>query len=811
MKRLSLPNYVRRTGAKFESTERFLENTVIVDSTKKELDATGIPLTHIGDTKFATAKDELHAFIIGDSGCGKTRRLILPAIRLYAKTHRSMVISDPKGELYKNTADSLKKNGYKVMVLNFRNPSRGSRWNPLGLIEDMYRNGDQEEKDRAVLMLKDIVDIMKKEGESEKDRFWENSAAKVLMGIALLIMEYGNPGELTFENIAITSREIFDSIAREKSKSGRGIFPVIEESSESGGFSSFLKALPRNSPIVENLHSIATVEEATRNSIIGTFDNMLSVYTNQESLQNLFSASDIDIDDLGKTPTALFFVLPDDSGALYPIATVFVKQIYTTLVNLADNNLHGTLDNRVVFLLDEFANFAQIPSVESMLTAARSRGITFVLVCQSMEQLVDKYGQAGAETLLANCRLWIYMSCRNLPFLQRLEQLIGHYVSPYTGETCPLIDIGELQHFDIGQVLVLNDRCRPVMGFLPDYSKYDFGDEGPFVATNLPEKRTYAPRKVFSLSKAMNKALTARLSAMPGMKPSEDDAEGLRARIKERIEQRKQAEAQATGNQGNTSSLDPSILFPSIDPAILSAGLFTHSQKVNELFKAGKLVEAAQYSIDHMDAPGISKNNLAFLIRRGRIIKTKLSAPFSVSVTDLLKEGVKTGEPYSLLNMALHCIDFETYDEAVEHLLKLSKEDWGSVLQFWHEELWERMNHDPEGALVCMLAAKRKAINWSAAELAAMEAAIKETYGGFWNSDDIKRLDLPEDNSSTDDESQKRNSSTESWLGFDWLSDDDDDDESGSDNTSQSSSVADLKAMLQRKIQQKLRETEDED
>lgn len=806
MKRLSLPNYVRRSGAKFESTERFLENSVIVDSTSKELDATGIPLTHIGDTKFATAKDELHAFIIGDSGCGKTRRLILPAIRLYAKTHRSMVISDPKGELYKNTADALKKNGYKVMVLNFRNPSRGSRWNPLGLIENMYRSGDQEEKDRAVLMLKDIIDIMKKEGESEKDRFWENSASKVLMGIALLIMEYGNKGDLTFENISLTSREIFESIAKEKGRGGRSLFTVQEENGESGSFISFLKTLPKNSPILDNLHAITTVAEDTRNSIIGVFDNMLSVYTNQESLQNLFSASDVDIEDLGKTPTALFFVLPDDSGALYPIATVFVKQIYTTLVNLADNNLHGTLDNRVVFLLDEFANFARIPSVESMLTAARSRGISFVLVCQSMEQLADKdkYGPTGAEILLANCRVWVYMSCRNLPFLQRLEQLIGHYVSPYTGETCPLIDIGELQHFDIGQVLVLNDRCRPVMGYLPDYSKYDFGDGGVFVATDLPEKREYAPRPVFSLSKAMNKALKARIASVPGVKSGEEDpADSLRARIMERIEQRRQAKAQAAGNQGEVPLIDTSF-----------GGLFAHSRRVNELFKAGKLVEAAQYSIDHMDAPGVSKNNLAFLIRRGRIPYTELSAPFSVTVRDLLEDGVAAGEPYSMLNLALHCIATKMYKQAVELLQKFTKVDWSSVLQFWHDELWENMNHDPEGALVCLLAAKRKATNWSEEERASMEAAIKEEYGEFWRSEEIKMLDLPEDESS-ESGSQIQVVPPESWLGADWLSDDDDDDDdddvSGSDNTSQSSSVADLKAMLQRKIQQKLQETEDEE
>jgi hypothetical protein len=103
------------------------------------------------------------------------------------------------------------------------------------------------------------------------------------------------------------------------------------------------------------------------------------------------------------------------------------------------------------------------------------------------------------EILISNCRTWLYMNCRNLPFLRRLEELAGSYTSPYTGERCPLVDIGTLQHFSMGQVLIFNDRCRPVLGFIDDYSKYDFGSEGPGEIIEMPEPHDILDRHRFSL------------------------------------------------------------------------------------------------------------------------------------------------------------------------------------------------------------------------------------------------------------------------------------------------------------------------
>lgn len=774
MKRLSLPHYVRPTGAKFETTERFLASSTVVDTLSPELETAGVPMTRVSGTTFATSQDELHAFIIGDSGCGKTRRVILPSIRLYAKAKRSLVISDPKGELYRATADALQKNGYQVLVLNFRNPSRGNRWNPLRLIEQLYRTGNQEDKDRAMLMLKDICDIMQQAVHSEKDRFWQDAAAKVLLGIALLILEYGQEGELTFENISIVSKELFACLENKGSYSKNSV--------GKGNFLAQMKqALPKNAAIMENLQTIMTMEPGGRNSIIGVFSGMLSVYTNQESLKDLFSDSDIDVERLGQAPTALFFILPDDSEALYPIATVFVKQIYSTLINLADGREDGKLHNPVTFLLDEFANFAPIPAVASMLTAARSRRITFVLVCQSMEQLQAKYGSDQAETLLANCRLWIYMSCRNLPFLRRLEELMGYYISPHTGERRPLVDIGELQHFDMGQVLILNNRCSPTMGYLPDYSEYKFGDEERYIKVDLPAKRAYERKPGFNFEAALlrmtQKAVAAAAAAATeATKKTATPATGaLRRNIEGMItdSHRKAAEEQAAAaakaaeevatpkteettprerwTQEPVATVDGEMPqtaeapeeapketpkeTPAAEPARTAdsgASGLRHGNIAYGLYEAGKVYEAAQYLIDHIDAPGVSKTALFFLIRYKKLDTSRLKAAFSLDAEELLLEGFRRRDSATLMNLTLMSIDMGDYEQAIQFLRRTPRGDLGSAKRFF--DYWHGRAATGENLMVRLLIA-RMSKEQDAEAISGMENLLRDTYRPFLESE----------------------------------------------------------------------------
>ena len=814
MKRISLPNYISRSGARFETTERFLQSTSVVNSTESELKSAGIPLTHIDENTYATSTDELHCFVIGDSGCGKTRRVILPTIRLLAKAGESMVISDPNGELFRMTANSLREKGYTVQVLNFRNPCRGHRWNPLGLIDTLYHAGDSESKDRALMMLSDIVDVLQQGLKGEKDPFWAMAAGDVLRGISLMILDYGESGELTFENIAITARDVLENLGTAQ-------------------FRDFLNLLPKSSPISQNLSVIVTNHPDTRNCIMAEFEAMISLYTSQELLMDLFAVSEIDINTLGLSPTALFFILPDDTEALYPIATVFVKQIYSALIALADEQRDGKLPNRVTFLLDEFANFAKMPSIESMLTAARSRRIRFVLVCQSMDQLTAKYEDHGRETLLANCRTWLYMSCRNLPFLRRLEELIGYYISPYTHERIPLVDIGELQHFDIGQVLVLNDRCRPMMGYLPDYSQYDFGADGNDISIEMPTPHELISRKLFDLEKGLENAKRINAPIVEQRKnEAKQEADGLRASILEKIAAQRKKDAEdepsmsspmpfwsdafKTDDDGDEDEVDS--LIAHIDARIAeldaeeargkeSASDADESLSVMDLFRQGDYLKAAQQSIVQTSVlNGISsKNNIAFLIRFGELDPSKLLAPFSLKIPDLLKDGIEAKEPYSIVNYALYEIKAKHFKKAADLLTQLSTEDWETVAPFWIDEVFDKHDQDPEGALIALLASSNSKSIVIHNDLIPKMLEIAHTrFGAFMDSLHFKRVYKE----STKDTTPKADKSSDFSSMLDLLLSDDDDAEEASPSVADDSTgIEDLKAQLQKKIQDKLKKS----
>ena len=805
MRRISLPNYISRSGARFETTERFLQSTTVVNSTESELKSAGVPLTHIDENTYATSTDELHCFIIGDSGCGKTRRVILPTIRLLAKAGESMVVSDPKGELYRLTSNSLRKKGYTVRVLNFRNPCRGNRWNPLGAIDALYHNGDSESKDKALMMLNDIVDVLQQGQRGEKDPFWAMAAASVLRGTSLMILEYGNEGELTFENIAVTARDILDKIS-------------------SSDFIAFIKSLPKSSPIYQNLSVIITNARDTRNCIMAEFEAMVSSYTSQELLLDLFATSEIDVRSLGLSPTALFFILPDDTEALYPIATVFVKQIYSTLIALADEQQDGKLPNRVTFLLDEFANFAKMPSVEAMLTAARSRRIRFVLVCQAMDQLTSKYGEFGRETLLANCRTWIYMSCKNLPFLRRLEELTGYYLSPYTHERIPLIDIGELQHFEIGQVLVLNDRCRPMIGYLPDYSQYDFGVDGNDTTIEMPTPHELIPRKLFHLEDGLEKAKKRNAPIIEQRaQEAKQEVDGLRASILEKIAAQRQKELDESENE-RASDVDQALSFDKLFEKMFGSdddpqeddddNDSSETLSAMELFRQGNYYQAAQESIERAKIldDSSSKNNVAFLIRYGKLDPSKLSAPFSLAFSDLLEDGIKEKEPYSLVNFALYEIEAKHYKKASDMFMQLSAEDWAEVAPFWIEELYNKHNQDPEGALIAIIADR------NCDQVGLQDDCVKQMYaiaynqfGNYMDSPHFQKVYKDHEKGAC--EKPSKDSSFSSKLD-ELLSADEEPEKDISSNKSDSTGLQDLKAQLQKKLQDKLKrnaEKSDED
>lgn len=700
MAKFSHPYYIPRTGAAFETTERFLHESIVVDTSAERLECVGVPMTRIKGNTYATSKIESHAFIIGESGCGKTRRVILPTIRLLAKTNESMVVSDPKGELYRKTANALKSCGYAVNVLNFRHPDRGDKWNPLSVIEKFYRSGDAGKTSKALLMLKAFSQSISAVVHSEKDLFWEQSAERIFEGVGQMILETCEDGALTIENIALVAREINSVMGRSS-----GLFGKQSSKQE---FQKYIDSLPPESSIRSNLSNLTTSPEDTRNSIFSVFETMVGLYVSQPALLDLLSTSTIEVEHIGERPSALFIILPDDTDELYPLATALVKQIYSCLVDLADSQGDGILPNRVSFILDEFANFAPIPSIASMLTAARSRGIRFLLVCQSIEQLKDtkKYGENGMEILLSNCRTWIYMSCRNISFLNRLVELCGKYVSPYTGQECPLISVSDLQHFEMdrekSQVLVLNDRCRPIIGWLQDYGKYDFGPCNDDTEAELPASLGMKTRNIVTLKgichSAERSAARQRTEIIDGEAADEGSA-AIRSSI----------DSLVAAVDAKIQQLDADEESPIASPVAADDDKEPKESDFMRCYYKGDYEKAISCCINALGSAALEElrieclSNIAFLLRFGKVDSKKIESPISLDPKELLSPGVMAGHGFPLINQALYDIQLSEFQQAVTHLRQIPEADWRDIARFWLFDVWQRKDHNPEGALVPVL------------------------------------------------------------------------------------------------------------
>ena len=129
---------------------------------------------------------DTHTLVLGSTGSKKTRLIVMPTVRLLGWAGESMIISDPKAEIYNRTAFELEQQGYQIIVLNFRNPIKGDGWNPLSIPYRFYQEGDI---DRACEMVNDIATNLLAANAKSSDPFWQDSAANMFFGLVLTLFK----------------------------------------------------------------------------------------------------------------------------------------------------------------------------------------------------------------------------------------------------------------------------------------------------------------------------------------------------------------------------------------------------------------------------------------------------------------------------------------------------------------------------------------------------------------------------------------------------------------------------------------------
>ncbi len=442
----------------------------------------GVPLINDGKTLWVD-DGEYHNLIIGSTGSGKTQCIIFPMVQSLAKHSESMVITDPKGEIYEQTGEMLRRRGYNIVLLNFRNPQHGNAWNPLTLPYRLWNGGNQ---DKAIELLDDLaLNILYDESNKNADPFWEKTSAGYFAGLALGLFE-----DAKEEEININSISLMTTVGEDKF---RGSSTYIKEY--------FNSKDPAGAAYINASSTILSPSD-TKGSILAVFKEKIKLFATRANLSEMLSHSDFEVQDIGLKPTAVFIVIQDEKKTYHSLATILVKQIYETLIDVAQAH-GGKLPVRTNFLLDEFANMPPLKDVTTMITAARSRQMRFTLIIQNFAQLNEVYGEQNAETIKGNCGNLVYLISTELKALEEISKMCGEVKSKKDDKTTstPLVTISDLQKLSLFEVIIRRVRLAPFKTKLTPNYQMNWGKKYPTTNINDVPERERHEVEVFDVRK----------------------------------------------------------------------------------------------------------------------------------------------------------------------------------------------------------------------------------------------------------------------------------------------------------------------
>ena len=407
-----------------------------------------------------------HSLIIGATGSGKTTTFINPMIQLLGATScgSSMIMTDPKGELFSLHSQFLVERGYNVLLLDLRDTYSSSRWNPLGDIWDMYAeyvrlgkcivahnepmdnypqlkrpDGDSKEgelwfewqgnayadpthcQDDVNVRRQQIFDEMYEDLndlvsvlcpiENEKDPVWEKGARSIILATCLAMLEDSEDERLGMTKDKFNFFNINKALTNSENE-----FQALKD---------YFNGRSKLSQAYSLSRQVLTAADTTLSSYMSITFDKLSMF-NDRGLCGLTSATDVNAAEFAEKPTALFMKIPDEKDTRHGLAAVFILCMYKALIKVASAREDLSLPRNVYFILDEFGNMPKIEKFDKMITVGRSRKIWFNMVVQSYAQLSNVYGKETADIVKSNCGMKMFIGSNDIETCEEFSKLCGN-------------------------------------------------------------------------------------------------------------------------------------------------------------------------------------------------------------------------------------------------------------------------------------------------------------------------------------------------------------------------------------------------
>lgn len=410
----------------------------------------------------------------------------------------SFVVTDSKGDLFRNTATIAEKYyGYKIAVIDLRNPTRSSGYNMLYLVNkymDVYKSANKSEykakaEKYAKITAKTIISSDGNSSEMGQNAFFYESAEGLLTSVVLLIAEFCSPEK---RHIISVFKLIQDLLAPSEVK-GVSRFKLLMDKLPSEHKAKWFSGAALNS------------SEQAMASVMTTAMSRLNAFLDTALEQILCFDTSIDVEEFCNHKSAIYLILPEEDLTKHFLISLILQQIYREMLTVA-NEKGGQLDKRVMIFADEIGTLPKIEGLEMMFSASRSRKISIVAIIQSIAQFEKTYGKEGAEIIVDNCRCTLFGAfAPNSKTAEVMSKSLGTQtvlsgsISKTSGKCDsnrtlqmierPLMTVDELKSMRKGHFVVMKTGCYPMKTLLKLFFKWGIKFEDSYSITEQAERK----------------------------------------------------------------------------------------------------------------------------------------------------------------------------------------------------------------------------------------------------------------------------------------------------------------------------------
>ena len=432
-----------------------------------------------GKTVALVDAGDVHVLMIGAAGVGKTAFWLYPCLEYACASGMSFLTTDTKGDVMRNYGRIAEGYGYKVSVIDLRNPTRSHGNNLLHLVNkymDLYKAHPEnlsykaKAEKYAKIISKTIVMSGSDSASFGQNAYFYDAAEGLLTATVLLVAEFCSPEERHIVSVFKVVQQLLAPSKRKGKNQFQQLMDLLPEDHKAKWFAGA---------------ALNTSEQAMA-SVMSTVLSRLNAFLDSELEQLLCFDTEIDAERFCAQKSAIFVIMPEEDPSTFFMISLILQQLYREILSVADEN-GGKLKNRCIFFCDEFGTLPKIDSAEMMFSASRSRRLQIVPIIQSFAQLEINYGKEGADIIVDNTQITLFGGfAPNSSSAETLSKALGSRtvmsgsVSRSKNDPSeslqmmerPLMTSDELKNLPKGDFVVMKTGVHPMRVHLKLFTKW---------------------------------------------------------------------------------------------------------------------------------------------------------------------------------------------------------------------------------------------------------------------------------------------------------------------------------------------------